>query len=453
MKSTRIYMYNPPLSLHHSSARSAERMMSENIPGKNQILKIGIWLYFILLIFEGALRKWFLPGLSTPLLIIRDPVALWLILMSVKKGLLPQNIYLNCMFVIGLIGIFIAIFFDHGDLAVALYGARILIIHFPLIFIIGNIFNRDDVERLGRVLIFMSIPMVLLIATQFYSPQSAWVNRGVGGDLAGAGFSGALGFYRPPGTFSFTNGNALFFAFVASFVIYFWLNPKNINRIVLAAATIGLIAAIPLSISRSLFFSIFISVSFALIATLRKPQFIGHVVLIAGIGFISLGLLKGTKFFTTSTKAFTARFENANKAEGGITGVVGTRFIGGMSGSLMKSSKIPFLGYGLGMGTNAGAMLLTGNRGFLFSEEEWGRVIGELGPILGISVILIRLSLVAKMALFSIRKLNNGDLLPWMLLSFAVVVIPDGQWAQPTSLGFATLVGGLIIASLRRQWV
>jgi hypothetical protein len=427
--------------------------MPENFTGKHQLMKSGIWLYFLLLIFEGALRKWVLPGLSTPLLIVRDPVALWLIFMALKKGLLPSNIYLNCMVVIGLIGIFIAIFLDHGDLAVALYGARILIIHFPLIFIIGNIFSRDDVERLGRVLIFISIPMVLLIATQFYSPQSAWVNRGLGGDLAGAGFSGALGFYRPPGTFSFTNGNALFFAFVASFVIYFWLNPKKINRIVLTIATIGLIAAIPLSISRSLFFSVLISVSFALIATLRKPQFIGHVVLIAGIGFIGLGLLKGTKFFTTSTQAFTARFENANKAEGGISGVVGTRYIGGMSGSLMKSSKIPFFGYGLGMGTNAGAMLLTGNKGFLFSEEEWGRVIGELGPLLGISVILIRLSLVVKMALFAIRKLNNGDLLPWMLLSFALVVIPEGQWAQPTSLGFSTLIGGLIIASLRRQWI
>ena len=39
-------------------------------------LKIGIWIYFYLLIFEGALRKWFLPSLATPLLVVRDPVAL-----------------------------------------------------------------------------------------------------------------------------------------------------------------------------------------------------------------------------------------------------------------------------------------------------------------------------------------------------------------------------------------
>ena len=35
-------------------------------------IKQMIWLYFFLLIFEGALRKWFLPFLATPLLVVRD---------------------------------------------------------------------------------------------------------------------------------------------------------------------------------------------------------------------------------------------------------------------------------------------------------------------------------------------------------------------------------------------
>jgi hypothetical protein len=444
MDNSLITLNNPVTAINHR--RGLEKIISDN-----QSIKQGIWIYFLLLIFEGALRKWVLPGLSTPLLIIRDPVALWLIFLALKKGILPSNVYLNCMVIIGLIGVFTAIFLDHGDLVVALFGARILIIHFPLIFVIGNVFNRRDVENMGKALILIAIPMVFLIALQFYSPQSAWVNRGIGGDEAGAGFSGAMGFFRPPGTFSFTNGNALFFAFVGSFLIYFWLNPKNVNRIILIAATIGMIVAIPLSISRSLFFSTIISLAFASIIMLRKPQLIGRAILIGGIGFISLGILGQAKFFKTSTEAFTSRFTNANKTEGGVSGVVGGRVLGGMGGALVKSAKIPFFGYGLGMGTNAGAMLLTGDHVFLISEEEWGRVIGELGPLLGISVIFIRLALVAKMAVLSFRKVNAGDLLPWMLLSFGVTVIPQGQWAQPTSLGFSTLIAGLIIASFNRR--
>ena len=415
------------------------------------LLKRGIWLYFLLLIFEGAFRKWFLPSLSTPLLIVRDPIALWLIFKAIKNDLLPANVYMLGMAFIGLIGVFTAIFLGHGNLVVALFGARILIIHFPLIFVIGNIFYRTDVENMWKALLLISIPMVVLIAIQFYSPQSAWVNRGIGGDEGGAGFSGALGFYRPPGTFSFTNGNALFFAFVARFILYFWLNPKNINRIILIAATIGLIVAIPLSISRSLFFSVAISVFFAVFAMLRKPQLIGQAILISGIGFISLGVLSKTKFFNTSTEAFMSRFETANKTEGGVSGVLNGRVLGGMSSALTGSSRIPFWGYGLGMGTNAGAMLLTGVNGFLISEEEWGRLIGELGPLLGISVILIRVALTLKMALFSLRKLNSGDILPWILLSFGVLLIPEGQWSQPTGLGFSTLIGGLIIASFSNE--
>ena len=33
----------------------------------NEPLKAAVWLYFILLIFEGALRKWVFPALSTPI--------------------------------------------------------------------------------------------------------------------------------------------------------------------------------------------------------------------------------------------------------------------------------------------------------------------------------------------------------------------------------------------------
>lgn len=157
--------------------------------------------------------------------------------------------------------------------------------------------------------------------------------------------------------------------------------------------------------------------------------------------------------FQNATKVFTTRFEMANKQEGGIDGVLMDRYIGGMVGALEKSFEQPFFGFGSGMGTNVGAMLLTGKQVFLISEGEWGRVIGELGPLLGIFVIFFRLRFSAKLALTSYSKLRHGNLLPWMLLSFALLNIPQGQWAQPTSLGFSTLIGGLLLASLRNSEV
>ena len=54
---------------------------------------------------------------------------------------------------------------------------------------------------------------ILNSACNFLVPQSAWVNRGVGGDTSGARIQGAMDYFRPPGTFSFTTGVVSFMAY------------------------------------------------------------------------------------------------------------------------------------------------------------------------------------------------------------------------------------------------
>lgn len=415
----------------------------------NRLLKRGIWLYFILLIFEGALRRWILPGLATPLLVVRDPVALWLLVMTWRRGLLPANIYLSTTLIVSVLGIISALLIGHGSLTVALYGARILMLHFPLIFVIGRVFDRADVLRMGAAMVWLAAPMALLIAVQFYSPQSAWVNRGVGGDTAGAGFDGAMGFFRPPATFSFTIGTHMFFGLAACFIFYFWLHPRGINRLVLLAATVGLLAAIPFSISRSLLLFVAVALLFTVLGMLRKPQNIGRLVLLALGGVVVLLALSRVSVLQTPIEAFVSRFTAASDVEGGLQGSLGNRYLGGMLDALLNSAQQPFFGYGIGMGTNAGSALLTGDRSFLIAEGEWGRLIGEMGPWLGLVLIFIRIALCVKLAIACYQRLQHDDLLPWILLGNGLLMIPQSQWAQPTALGFSTLITGLIIASLR----
>ncbi|RYE13841.1 MAG: hypothetical protein EOP34_07925 [Rickettsiales bacterium] len=418
------------------------------IKDRNSDLKTGIWIYFLLLIFEGALRKWFLPWLATPLLIIRDPVAIWLVIKCWQRGLFPSSIYLNGMIFIGVISIFIAIFFGHGNLLVALYGARILLFHFPLIFVMGKVFNREDVVKIGVATLWITIPMAVLIALQFYSPQSAWVNRGVGGDMAGAGYSGANGYFRPPATFSFTTGTTSYFSYAACFVFYFWLDLKRTNKFLLIAATLGLFAAIPLSISRGLFFQIGVSLVFMILAVVRKPKYIGKLFVAIIGGVTVLLVLSQISIFNTATEAFTSRFTSASTTEGGLKGTLGDRAVGGVFASLAQSVDQPFLGYGIGMGTNVGSMLLAGNRTFLIAEGEWSRETGELGPLLGLLVIFIRVGLTLQIFWASYKKLALDDFLPWLLLSYGLLTLSQGNWAQPTYLGFSILLGGLMLASV-----
>lgn len=152
----------------------------------------------------------------------------------------------------------------------------------------------------------------------------------------------------------------------------------------------------------------------------------------------------------TSVEAFTARFEGANKVEGGVDGVIGDRYIGGLLGSLINFD-IPILGYGIGLGTNVGAKLMGGNMySFGFNGEvEWSRIIGECGMLLGLIIIGIRVLFSLNLLKSSYKCLTQGyDLLPWMLSAGMMLTIPQGQWAIPTNLGFCILFGGLTLAAI-----
>ena len=412
-------------------------------------LKKLIWLYFFLLIFEGALRKWVLPGLSTPLLIVRDPVAFGILFLCFYHQLWKPNLYVGIAWLVTFIGLCTALIFGHGYFTVAVYGMRIMLLHFPLIFIIGRFFDREDLLKMGNVMLWLTIGMTILVALQFYSPQNAWVNRGIGGDLGTSNYAGAEGFYRVPGTFSFTNGLAAFYGLATSYIFYLLLSLKNlnINKFVVLGATLALVAAVPLSISRTVFFQICLTLLFILIASFRNAKLVLSILgggVILTILFLALNTFS---FFNTATSAFTARFERANTTEGGVEGVLIDRFLGGMLGAVEKGTDA-FFGQGIGLGTQAGARLATGQSGFLISEGEWGRLIGEQGIFLGMVLVFLRLGLVTELLIKSWNAVRKNNLFPFIMSSFAAVIVLQGQWAQPTILGFAVMAGGLVLAGI-----
>src|SRR5260370_29877687 len=61
-----------------------------------------IWLYFWLLLVEGALRKWALPRFSNPLLLIRYPVMLGIYFYAIKSQVFPRNVCAVSLWIIGI---------------------------------------------------------------------------------------------------------------------------------------------------------------------------------------------------------------------------------------------------------------------------------------------------------------------------------------------------------------
>jgi hypothetical protein len=242
-----------------------------------------------------------------------------------------------------------------------------------------------------------------------------------------------------------------YFLFFIVFVLYFWIDTSKINRVFLFLATMALLAAIPFSISRSLFFQIIISFSFTFIGiNVLKNSNNKGITIILGFTAITL-LLSLFDIFSIGVEAFSTRLERANTAEGGVELVFLDRYLGGLINALTSSINQPILGYGLGYGTNVGSNILTSKSSFLISEGEWGRLIGELGPILGLGIIFIRVMMTFKLASWSWNYLKRNDILPWIILSFTLFVLPQGGWSQPTSLGFSVLVSGLLIASFKTK--
>ena len=105
------------------------------------------------------------------------------------------------------------------------------------------------------------------------------------------------------------------------------------------------------------------------------------------------------------------------------------------------------------MGTNVGNKLLASSHIYLIAEDEWGREVGEMGPLLGLLMIFIRIGLTFKLAVASYRRIVVNDLLPWLLASFGLLMLSQGGWAQPTSLGFSVVISGMLMASVRNKKV
>jgi hypothetical protein len=400
-------------------------------------------------LFEGALRKWVLPSLSNPLLLIRDPVALAILFLTFTSKYRILNIYLFSFVSATLLAFVVTMTLGHQNLFVALYGGRIYLLHIPVIFVIGSVLTRLDISKIGEFLMWLVLPVTLLITLQFYSPQSAWVNRGIGGDLGGSGFSGALGYYRPATLFSFSNGTVLFYGLTTCFVSYFWIDSNQFkSKILLALSTTCVVIAIPMTISRAYLFQSIITfgIMFALVATNVRILF--KSIILAPVFILIAAYLVQVPFLQAPLKAFSTRLELANRSEGGLEGVLGDRFIGAMLRPLSKLDADAVLGKGIGIGSNFGSKILTGEFSFVVGEGEWGRTIGEYGAILGLIIIFSRLLLLLNLGFKSVALIWEPYYLPILLLSFGGFHLLQGNTTQPTSLGFMVVTIGIILAGI-----
>jgi hypothetical protein len=321
--------------------------------------------------------------------------------------------------------------------------------HLPIIFVMASVFDEEDVKKFGWWFIVLMIPMGLLMAAQFKASPDSFINRTAGLSEAEQLTAGG-GKIRPPGTVSFISGPVYYMSVSAAFLIYGALRRTVYNNWLLIASGAALAVGIFISGSKSSVIAVLlvvIALGVILIVRPRAVNRFGWTLVIFVIGALIVSQLP---IFKEGFQILSDRFTSAAEATD-TTIVRGTidRVINDFTESFKNINTFPLFGYGIGIGTNVGGRILVGRPAILLGESEWTRVQAESGPILGLAFLLWRTLLVLQLGRWSFAALKSGNLLPILLFGSGFTVLLNGQFGQPTILGFAVILNGLCLAATR----
>ncbi len=410
-----------------------------------------IWVYFWLLITEGIFRKWLVPGLSDPFLLARDPVVILIYLLAINERLLSPTRTMVALFAICGISVIQSLFMTDAPLAVIAYGVKANFLHFPLIFVIPNVFSIRDVVKIGRWVMILSIPMGMLMIMQFLADPNDFLNRGPGG-IEGAQIRGGEGRIRPPGYFSFITGAAQFLA-ISSSVVLFGMLRKGVYPIpLLVGSGLAIVISAAVSSSRLALGNIGLVVMMLGIAYLFNSRIPKRLVrLLLPLGIILL-VATNLDIYSEGKIAFESRLTETGDLDatwGERASTWTQRVFGDFTSSFSAAEYATFFGHGLGVGTNVGAKLVSGKVSFLLAEGEWARIVLESGPLTGYAYLFLRIAIIFQLFGSATRAARKDLVLPLLLFGACFLIILTGQIGQTTTMGFAALGGGLTLAACR----
>jgi hypothetical protein len=310
--------------------------------------------------------------------------------------------------------------------------------------------TRADVEQIGKAILFLAIPMAVLMVLQFRAAPDAHINAVAGGGDAEQ-LRGAMGKIRPPGFFSFITGAAQFLALLSAFVFYGLVNRRFISPFLMYGAAFALVLSLAVSTSRLALGSVaFVAASLVVICSMNRSLF-PHAARAVAVIAVVIACASVLNSFRDGMEVFEVRANETGDIEMGVSGAsqgLAARWFSDIGGGLDLLAEAPLFGWGIGLGTNVGAQFTTGTFGFLLAEGEWARVILESGPIIGLAYLALRVAIAGWIFFLGLRGASAGQPLPLLLAGASGLLWINGQFGQPTTLGFAVFGAGLALAAL-----
>lgn len=369
----------------------------------------AIQLGLVLLIFEGALRKWVFPGAQDLIYFAKD-----VLFLGAYAGFLkdrgwqrhrpPSLPVLNGILALGILFGALQIFNPNlPNLLVGVLGFKAYFFYIPLMFILPAVFPTDAalVQALRRYLL-LAIPVCLLAVAQFFSPASSRLNTYARSaeDLDIVTF-GSSTHVRVTATFSFISGFTAYLL-AMSILLLAWLTATRWrfkgNSKILGALGLVLLGMLMTGSRGPLLSFMLILPLYWLLAIVRERQS-GAIFVRLMAGMVVIGLLVN-QFGGEAVSAFRER------ASGSGADVV-ERMLLPVQAPFHVLPQVGLAGLGIGA-THQAAMSLAGGKPFfwlrgLAVEVESGRVMIELGPLGFLLVFFSRLYL----AFFAFQQIQR----------------------------------------------
>lgn len=365
-------------------------------------VKIGL----IIALFEGAIRKWLMPGAQELAYFLKDIFLFGAYLkfmispdLDVRSYKLNLPVMLLC--VLGALLFPPALNTNIGSLLLAFYGVKIYLYYVPLVFMMPYLFrNKDEMVRQLTWFAMLAIPICILGVLQFRagaaSPLNVYAQSSAEG-ISGFGFGEKV---RITGTFSYITGHSTFVIFFSTLCIALLAIPQTRFKWVLTFVALPLLASNALmNGSRSSMYTIGLIVIAFLLASMSGRLVASKNftwVLSAGVAACVAG---GAYFFFEAYSMFSTRAKVSNDN-------IAFRAIEHPLWSIQQSVKDGgIMGFGIGMahpaseGMRRALKIPAPRKKAPVYDQEVGQIIVEVGPISAMAWYAIRLIL-----LFSVWK-------------------------------------------------
>jgi len=403
----------------------------------------------LVVVLEGAVRKWAVTSATLPLILVRDVLAAYVIMYAWSHGHLKRQpvatavmLAWSCMVLawglLQLVG-------GTSSPTILLIGLRFWLFYAWFAVAAASSMNETDYRTAVRVAVGCLVLTAPRAVLQYLSPPGARINAQTDGGDETTVFTVVPGVVRTTGTFSFTLGYATFLAMVAPLVFGVVAARKRTRaQSLFALAALGGFAVCSLvSGSRA-------AVLFA--GAILVAYFLGRLWLARGKARVRAGVtvVVGALLVAALLYAFSGAIENTSQrfeqaaADEGFWGRLLMTFIG----EAHVYNNFTWLGQGLGLGSNLAGYVRTGSQAFTIAEIEAGRILLE-GGLLGyaytalkVIVILIGVGASARLAY---RLQSPYPLLLWLTVSIALLTWPAiGQLSAHGLLGLILAFGLLV---------